>query len=325
LAFQGAALHAAVVTDFGIISQSDVTLESYSTVQGDVYAAGNLTTEFGYGIQRPDRTLGNMYTRGNYTQGLLTILNGNVFANGNVDLDGSARVNGNIAYGGTFSKSTTAQVSGSLSNTPNTVGVVTFPVATSFVAGTTNIHATADISLAPGSYRDFSTAIQRTVTLSSGDYFFKSLDLGSSNELNLQIGNGPLRIFVEQDAIFGSGLEVTVNGVTIGENLDAATAALASNVLFESHSDVLIDAGFLNDFFGTIYTPFGGVTMDLQDMYGSIIAAGPVTGNVYLTTQASSLLNIQAVPEPTSVAALVCGTAGLFFARRRKKSRQLAG
>ncbi len=32
-------------------------------------------------------------------------------------------------------------------------------------------------------------------------------------------------------------------------------------MLFESHSDVMIPAGFVSKFFGTIFTPFGGVSM----------------------------------------------------------------
>jgi len=289
-----------LVTEFGIFSSSDVTLTTYSVNRGNVYAGGNLQVDFGYGIQRPTANLGSMYTRGNYSQGSLSEVRGNVFANGSATLTGSAKVIGNVVRGGAMTLDPSASVSGTTTQQSNSVGLISLPAATTFVPGLNNVVATDNLALNPGSYRDVSvTQSSRILTLTSGDYFLKSLTLATSTTLNLQLTGTPLRVFIQQDANFGTGLQFTVNGIGVGTNNANLPVSLAQNVLFESHSDVSIPAGFLSEFFGTIFTPFGGVDMSLQDMHGSIISAGPIVGNVYLDSRPSAL--VQPVPEPSSI------------------------
>ncbi|TWT85136.1 hypothetical protein CA13_66180 [Planctomycetes bacterium CA13] len=133
----------------------------------------------------------------------------------------------------------------------------------------------------------------------------------------MALNGDPLRVFVEQDADFGTGLQFAVNGVDVGEEDAGLAVGLAEQVLFESHSDVLINSGFTNEFFGTIFTLFGGVTMNVSDMHGSIVSSRPIVGNVYLDTHASSLLSVSSVPEPSSILAILMGR--LFPLLRRRK------
>ena len=55
--------------------------------------------------------------------------------------------------------------------------------------------------------------------------------------------------------------------------------------------------GFTSEFFGTIFAPFGNVTVDLQDMHGSILGKGVVSAEVYLDHRASDYLRSPRIPE----------------------------
>ena len=70
--------------DYAIVGQSTVSLNSYSTALGNVYAADDLTLEFGYGIQVPSQNAGSFFTRGDFVENSLSDVNGNVAANGNL-------------------------------------------------------------------------------------------------------------------------------------------------------------------------------------------------------------------------------------------------
>ena len=67
-------------TDFSIFAAGNVTLDTYSTSIGDVYAGQDLTANFGYGLQRPTQNSGDFYSRQNInTVGGLTTINGDIW------------------------------------------------------------------------------------------------------------------------------------------------------------------------------------------------------------------------------------------------------
>ena len=284
-------------TDYAIFSTDDVTLETYSVVGGDVYSGRNLTLDFGYGIQDTDLNAGDMFVRGNYLQESLSDVNGFVFVNGDASLEGSAEIHGNLTYGGTYTGDVD-DVSGSLQQQSDPVGEIAVPPATEFTVGTNSIVTDEDLVLAPGSYRDvIMTGLFTDLTLTSGDYYMRQLDLQSSINVSLQIiDDQPINVFIEGNADFGRGLDFFVNGVEIGTEAGDAVAELAQLVMYEVHGDVTVVATGVSAFFGTIFAPDGNVTLNVLNMHGSIISGRPVLAEVYLDHQPSQYLTPPLVP-----------------------------
>jgi hypothetical protein len=291
--------------DYGIFSQGDLTLQTYSTTLGDVFSGGNLNLEFGYGIQTPEN-LGDMYARGDVQLGSLIEINGRVHANGSVSGVGDF---GNDIAGGV--------VSG-----PNSVAPVPLPPPTSFTPGSIDVVQGGDFTLLPGAYGDVAqTGLFDNVYLSSGDYYLRSLSLDGHTRLHLDLTGGPINVFVQEDVFIDSGTNVFVNGVEMGGGNDASIRHLASQVLLETHDDVTMDSGFLSYWFGTVFAPFGSVQMDTQEFYGAVIAAGPVAVETYLQHYPSHYLS-NVVPEPAGIA--LAGIALALYSRALVTRRVLS-
>jgi hypothetical protein len=301
---------------YAVYSSTSVQLETYSTVLGPAYSGGNLQLDFGYGIQRPAQNAGDFYARGNYSLGLLSDVTGNVFANGNVTLDSSTDVNGNIVHGGTYTSS--GSVTGSVTQQAGSVASVALPPATSFTPGIFDSIHNTDFTLAPGSYGVVEqNGLFKSVHLSSGTYYMSSLSLLNSTSLYLDFaGLEPIKVYVQGNINLDSGFDVYVNGVQVGNGNNGLQTVYAGLTLFETHGNFNMDSGFLNYFYGTIFAPYGSVTVDTQDMFGSILAAGPVTGNTYLSLRESQLVG---VPEPGTAVLLACGAAAVIVAGRRRR------
>jgi hypothetical protein len=107
---------------------------------------------------------------------------------------------------------------------------------------------------------------------------------------------------------------VFVNGTAVTQTLTPSLRELASQVLFEVHGEVDIDASITSSFFGTIFAPNGGVEIAVRDFYGAIYASGSVRAEAYLVHVPSQVL---AVPEPSS-AALAALVMAMVGARRRR-------
>lgn len=205
--------------NYAIIGGSTVNFDAYSAVQGDVYSAGDMTLGFGYGIQRPSINSGNFYTRGNFTLDSLFGETANVAANGNITVTSGSSITGNVQYGGTVSGS----ISGTKTQIANSVPVVGLPTIPAFTAGTQNVSSSGSVVLQPGSYGDVNLSSASSLTLSSGDYFLKSFTSGIGT-LNLNITNGPIRVYSVGDISFTCYVNVNVNGVAIDYNASTPQA-----------------------------------------------------------------------------------------------------
>jgi autotransporter-associated beta strand protein len=280
--------------DYAIVGESTVSFGAYATVLGDVYGAGDITLGSGYGIQRPSLNSGNFYTRGNFIQSSGFPENTSVAANGNVTVspNGFGSIVGPVQYGGTVSGS----ITGTTTHVQNSVPVVALPTAPTFTYGSQKVNAPGNLTLSPGSYGDVSfSGFYPSLTLSSGDYYLKSLNAGSSSSvrtLNLNITNGPIRVFSDGDISFGNALDVYVNGVKINTNITTpqAQGSLASSVLFESNHNINV-SGFIGSFVGTLFAPNGSVTLDTQEWYGSVLAGGPINEKGYLIKESYNFGN----------------------------------
>jgi hypothetical protein len=288
LADASAASQPLKATDYAVLSATSVELTSYSTVAGPVYSAGNLHLDFGYGIQRPPQNAGDFYSRADFVQDSLSQVSGDVFANGSVSLN-SANVSGNIKYGNQYTASADSTVGGSVAHQANSVAFVGLPPATSFSPGFLDSIHTTDFALAPGAYGAVEeNGLFKNVHLSSGNYYMSSLSLNGSTSLYLDFnGTQPINVYVDGNVFIDSGFNVFVNNVAVGNGNNGLQTGLAGLTLFETHGNFTIASGFLNYFYGTIFAPSGSVTMDVEDMFGSILASGPIMGNAYISLRSS--------------------------------------
>lgn len=287
--------------DYAIVATNDVELQSYSVIKGDVFAADDLTLEFGYGIQRPAMNMGSMYAGGDVVINLLCDVNGNVIA------------------GGSIAPFTSVDVTGTVEEFSPAIPAMTLPAATPFVAGALNISDNDGFTLLPGSYGNVVyTGLFDNIYLSSGNYYLNSLELQNSCDLHLDLANGPIKVFIKDDFTVERYMDVFVNGVEINESTPVSISQLASQVLFEVHGDAEVDAGPIGAFFGTIFAPYSGVDLIARDMYGSIIANGSVNAETYLTHRPSQFL---AVPEPDAM--LLLASAVAIGGIAHKRGRQL--
>ena len=256
--------------DYAIVGENGVSMNSYCTCLGDIYSRGDLNLQFGYGIQSGSNA-GNMISTGNVNVGLESNVTGNIYANGGVSLNGDDTITGNVVYGTTYGTSLTGNlVTGTVTQAANSVPAVNLPTATGFTPGTTDINASSNLTLAPGSYGNVTeSGLYQNVYLSSGDYYLKSFNMPSGGYL-LNITNAPIRVFVQGNVDFGSYLTTYLNGQSSG------TSSLASCVLFQAGGNFNLDGGSLYNFYGTVFTPDGSVSLSNDSMYGSIMSSGSV-------------------------------------------------
>ena len=245
-------------------------MNSYCTVLGDVYTRGDLNLQFGYGIQGPpSQNAGNMLSTGNVNVGSLSDVTGNIYANAGVSINGDDTITGNIVYGTTFTNAESGNtVSGTIALAANSVPTVKLPTATSFTSGTNDVTTSSNLTLAPGSYGNVTESGQyQNIALSSGDYYLKSLSM-PAGYLYLNITNAPIRVFVQGNINFGGYLTTYLNGQSSG------SSSLASSVLFQSGGSFNLDGGNIENFYGTVFTPSGSVSLSNGQTYGSILSSG---------------------------------------------------
>ena len=246
-----------------VYSNGPVTLESYSAVQGDIYSGANATLEFGYEIQRPGLTLGDVYAAGDFFLGSLSNVIGNVFTNGSVTVDGSGKVHGSITAA------------------PGTVyPCLPMPQPASFNHGTSNLTLSGGV-LSPGAYGDI-TIKGGTLTFTAGNYYLRSLTTTTTTTFNFDLTSGPINLFVTDDINLVAYQKYQVNGDIVDQYLTQAQRDLASQVLIEAHGNITNYSRSLSGFFGTMLAPFGQITLDSADSFGALIACDGVTAETYL-------------------------------------------
>ncbi|MFN3168248.1 MAG: hypothetical protein ACE37H_14395 [Phycisphaeraceae bacterium] len=270
--------------DVAIYSPAPVTLETYSAVNGDVYSGDDLTLEFGYGIQRPGLTLGDAYTAGDFNMGISGDVVGNVYANGAVNLAGG-------------------EVHGTLYASPGTVApTLAIPQPAAFNHGSNDLTIGGGNALTPGVYRDV-IITGSSLNLTAGDYYFRSLTTTNSTTFDFDLTNGPINLYVTGDVSLAAYQRYTVNGDEVDGHLIREQRALASKVLIEAHGDIINHSRSLSGFFGTLFAPYGSITLDSADSYGALIARDGITAQTYLVhVPSDELLSRQLLPVTSPLA-----------------------
>ena len=146
--------------------------------------------------------------------------------------------------------------------------------------------------------------------LFGGTYVFTKLSSGNGFDLKLDLTSGAIAIFVLGQASLGAGADMFLTGGN------------ANHVFFEAQgTDLAFKAGGGSDWYGTVFTPNGGIH------YGS--GSGPTTFNGHFW--ANGVADIghgvngteppAVVPEPTSVSLVITGVGILAARHRRRASR----
>ena len=280
-----------------IVGLGPVGVAHHSTISGSIISGGNMRLDSGGRVA------------------------GNIGANGNVTLGVDADVAGIITHSGVLTKGSFSDIGGQVVGTvtpePQSYQPIELPPATAFTAGGANIDVPVlgDRTLAPGSYGAMTLNGANDVYLSSGNYYFTSIaSPGTFLDLHLDLGGGPINIFVTGDVEF-TRVTPIVNGVTFAD----AEAALAAQVYLESHGDIHMTGRF----FGALHAPYGDITTGtIGAITGSLIAGhNVVIGSSTSiqdasTTYVPSLYLASAVPEPGSV---MLGFMGLALAGLRRR------
>ena len=266
-----------------IIFNGCIKLGGSTKVEGDINGGSSLE------IGTSNILNGNIITGKSVEIGGSTRLNGNLDADGNVKLGTSIKIYGYLTTSGTLTKSRNSIIYGNLTENgtplaPQSYNSITLPTATDFNSGGQNI--SSNCSLSPGSYGNVKLGTSRTLTLSSGDYYFRSFSMGGSGKLKLNVNDGKIRIFITGDVTFGTSVEVTVlNGGP-------------ENIYLETKGDFKL--GGSSEWNGIVYCPCGDITLGTSCyVKGALWAKGEIkiggSSKIYYTN--GSMYKGSASPE----------------------------
>ncbi len=145
-----------------------------------------------------------------FHKGNMNTHTGNLTAVGGITIDKDNIIDGDVTAGGKLKIKSGATVTGTaLGNTP----VASEPLpGLSFTAGGEKVTVEEDQSqsLAPGSYGKIEVKKRGTLELSSGDYFFKELDLKDETTLSIDVSDGPVTINTVKKLHFHKNSQVTI-------------------------------------------------------------------------------------------------------------------
>ena len=263
-------------------------------------------------------------------------MGGSIYSGGNVTFNASGPVvQGNVYTNGTVSGP--GVINGTVSSLPigllKTFSLVTMPSATVFSAGVTDVSSTgganSNVVLVPGAYRDLNLGSNRTVTLSSGDYYFQSITSSINLDLMLDLSSGaPVNIYVTGNIDLGNNADVLVKTVGSGVFTDAdllGDHSSASLVYLETHGQFTLGAN--SAWYGTVYASAdvaGAEKVELSigqnaTVWGALYSLDQIDLNAGAVINRVSAYNLMSLPEPGTTVLL--GTGGLLllgWMRRRK-------
>jgi hypothetical protein len=124
---------------------------------------------------------------------------------GSVVLRDRARVQGNIRTSGTVTRGSGVVVTGTTAQHAVLTPPTTFQWSICFPASATddvNLEPDAIRTLVPGSYRNLVVKSRAKLSLTSGTYTFRTIDIEPQGQLLLNKTNGPIALYVSDDVIF---------------------------------------------------------------------------------------------------------------------------
>ena len=265
-------------------------------LNGSAYAGGRLTFGQDLTVGSSSGPLREVVANGAASIGGGANIYGNLYGN-SVTLGQSTGirqvggVGGNVQYTTSYTPTGTSVVEGSVSSpSTKTFSLITMPTPTSFTAGGTNQTVPSgqgsSLTLAPGTYGALSTSAQnQTVILSSGNYYFDSINAVGGFTLQVDLTAGqPVNIYSVGLAQFGQNNTLMVKGAGTGGIYVPISAApsLAALIYLETHNRFVMGGATSNDhsiWGGTVYSTLvdSGSSAEVSigqymDWYGAVFA-----------------------------------------------------
>jgi low-density lipoprotein receptor class B/Ig-like domain-containing protein len=265
------------------LAKEDVNVDEVSGTEGHMHSNDDIKIKKG----KPTTHTGNLSAVDNIKVSRDNTIDGDV-QGASLNISGSATVTG------TQTSSAAASVS-----IPNN----------SYSAGTTNISvpAAGSLALTPGSYGNVTVGLSATLSLSSGVYYIKKLDVKEDANLSMTLTTGPITVNAVDDINFDERDTVTIS--PLGDN---GSRWVTFNLLGNKNFDVDDDSRFL----GSIYAPNGivkigrdvrlkgsiaakKIDVDKDGIYLHHVAAGVLPKNTRrITEQPASVLLLENYPNP---------------------------
>lgn len=280
-----------------IETEGSVELKSNSTVEGDIFAGGDVLLQQAAEVGVSGALIGgNVTTNGLIDMRKSAVIYGDARANGDILMGQNALIEGDATSSGIIDDSASgATINGtstsgaplvpSITTNPDTFGLLTLPAAQVFSVGVGSIsngQAGTGIGdpLAPGEYGDLIGGSGFDVYLTAGTYTFNTIGTGNNTQLYLDLSSGQnIEILVQGDAFFGVGsndpLDIFISSDGLSylpmddPGIDPALSHLVSIEAYGTFKE-----GINGMWFGDIYTPFEGIEAARLRMIGGAYAGG---------------------------------------------------
>ncbi len=257
------------IKQFIFLAEDFVTLDRHGASEGDIHS--NNAIQFKKGA--PSVYTGNLTAADHITIHTKNTLYGNLTAQNEIVVERGAVINGNVSP-----------------NTP--VATIALPNP-SFTAGGSNysVAANRSLDLSPGYYGTVTLGKNCTLYLSSGNYFFNTLDTGVKSVLSMDVSGGPVNVNVVNSLDFDKQMKVMTSAGDAGSSLVTFTTLQESRLTIGERARVA----------GTIIAPEAAIRLSKNSRFkGSICAEEIVVlqGAVFLPHSSSTPLpTIQNIPD----------------------------
>lgn len=290
------------ITDGEVGTDADMTIENDVDISRSVNGQGNLNSSINLRVDEDvtfngdvtidhnARVKGNLDSGGNVTLDKTVTVDKNVTAAGNVDIDQNSRVKGNMDSGGNVLIRKDAKVDGAITATgtitlqsgasagsqnpggspqsPQSYVSPGLPAITSFSAGVVDVIKGNNQStiLAPTSYNVLDLGNANDLFLSSGVYYFGSVNIGRDSKIHIDLTGASknIEIYVLNNATLDQDIFMLLNSGT------------GSNVYWETHGS--FEANEDRIWYGTYYTPYSTMTFDKNSrICGALYSEGKLT------------------------------------------------
>lgn len=182
-----------------------------------------------------------------------SLIQGDIVSGDKVDLHNDATVNGDVTASDEVTLHDGATVSGQITEgapAPAFSGIAWLTVNVTPGVQDITIGKNGSLVLPPGDYRDLKVDEDATLTLSSGHYVFRKMEIKKNASLRLDLAGGPLLVDVDDHLEMNEGVSMTI----------ISAAGTAADILFRvegSHAHLKKNGVYL----GTFLVPNGHVEL----------------------------------------------------------------
>ncbi|MCC7261112.1 MAG: T9SS type A sorting domain-containing protein, partial [Candidatus Latescibacteria bacterium] len=296
--FQEPALALAAIT-----GSQRVSIGQEASITGDLYSGGDLSLAQGKAGQ-PGQVAGSLAAVGDIGIAQYNHIAGDVEAGGRVKLSGKKQ--GAVTIDGTVTSQAAVR---SIALPP-----VSLPVDTKKAPDITvkkkKMRDWAPNSTANPAYGVLKVEQDAQVTMHSGTYYFKRLDLGPGSTLTIQLHNGnPVTVAVAEVFRLGQGGKVVIQGGDASQVLFEVAGAYPQRKNDDEDEPEQDDEderasliGRLSQFAGTLYMPQGRITANERaKVNGALIGRRVRLGKqVAFTGNVASHLDLRRAPPATA-------------------------